>query len=299
MDNKDIQKSTILSTQSGNGLLLPEQASQFWRDAYEQMQLGAAVSKEMHRATSGTIHKVFGGQRTLKAKSENTAGADLAGVSYGQVGYHTKELRLDWEVSGKQLRENIEGASFEQTVSSLMLANVAQDVEDLSINGDEASVDGFVNLNDGFVAQIMAGGKKKDAGAVELSLDLFYAAIAQMENKYVNSNLRWVMSPKVKRAWEAKLLKDNIANGGGYIESLSNAPAGIPVLVVDKMPQDKILLVDPKNLTIVNTYNMAVKKDDMSKDVISRDVIFYTVQFDIDFIIQHAPATLALHNFVL
>ena len=296
MRNEDIMKSSILTTDAGNGLLQPEQVKQFWTDAYDKTQLVSLITREFHRAKSGTLHKLFVPGRILKPKQEATAGTPQ-GVSYGEVTYQTKAVRLDWEISGEQLRENIEGASFEQTVANEFLKAISVDVEDLSLNGDEASADNFLKMNDGFIKQIELGGKVHDAGGEKLSLDVFYAAINKMENKYVTANLKWIMSPKVKRKWEAELYKANVANGGGYIESLSNAPAGQQIIIVDKMPEDKILLVDPKNLTIVNTYDMMVKKDATSKEAIQRDMVFYVVHFDIDFIVQHAPAALVLKNF--
>lgn len=309
MDNKEIQKSTILSTQAGNGLMDPEQAKGFWSDLYEQTQLGSLVSREMHKVTSGKIHTLNVPGRILRAREENIAHTELNGVEYGQRNYQTVEVRTDWEVSKKQLRENIEGAGFEQTLAGHMLTNIGQDVEDLMINGDQALVpvapatptkdEKFVKLQTGFVKQVESGGKQHDAATAKLSLDVFYSAIAKMDNKHFNSSLKWIMSPKTKRAWEAEMLKANITNGGGYIESLANAPAGIQIVVVDKFPENKIILADPKNFVVINTYNLEVQKDEVSADMISRGVIYYTAAFDIDFVIVNPLATLALKNFTI
>jgi len=57
------------------------------------------------------------------------------------------------------------------------------------------------------------------------------------------------------------------------------------------MPDDKILLTDPQNLIVVNTYDMKIRKTTEGKEAIMADKRFYVVHLDFDTIIEETDAT--------
>ena len=54
---------------------------------------------------------------------------------------------------------------------------------------------------------------------------------------------------------------------------------------------DIVILIDPKNITEVNTYTVKIRKDATSKDAIMQDKRFYVVHFDLDTLIEELDAT--------
>ena len=111
-----------------------------------------------------------------------------------------------------------------------------------------------------------------------------------MPNKYNNGKLRWLMSPHRAQEWELHLLNQIIEKGGAVPESVYNSPAKIPVVECPSLSDDSVLLTDPKNLVVVNTYGMKIRKTTEGKEAIMKDKRFYVIHFDFDPIIEEVDA---------
>ena len=164
------------------------------------------------------------------------------------------------------------------------------DVISLGAAGDKD----FLKVNDGWIKQITEGGHVLDASGGGysglMSLDLFYNALAQIPNKYNNGRLRWIMSPHRKQQWELFLLNKIIGQGGAVPDKLYDSPAGIPAVEESKLNDNTILLADPQNLVVVNTYGVKIRKTTEGKEAIMQDKRFYVVHLDFDPIIEELDA---------
>lgn len=172
----------------------------------------------------------------------------------------------------------------------------AWNASDVEIIGD-ASDTKFLGQNDGVLKFLKNGSHVIDAtGETKMKLDTFYEAVAAVPNKFNDGTLRWCMSPTRAQQWELFLLNKVIDAGGAVPESLYKSPVGIPTQPVPMMPNDTVILANPKNFIEVNTYSMQIKKDDASVDAIRQDKRFYVVHFDFDAIIEEIEATAIIMN---
>lgn len=297
-DNKDIiRKAAIETTSLSHGLLNPEQARTFIQQTFDATNLGGLVRHEMRTAKTGEIDKIGIASRIVRKKTENTDDGYRANVTTNYIEYATTAVRLPWEITEETLRENIEGQNFENIVTNLMTTQLGVDMEDLYLNGDEATADtaadyDFLKINDGWIKQITNGGHVYDASSESsMSLDLFYAALQSMPNKYNNGKLRWLMSPRRAQDWELFLLNKVIGQGGAVPDSIYTSPARVPVVECPSLSDDKIILTDPKNLIVVNTYGVQIRKTTEGKEAIMQDKRFYVVHLDYDPIIEELDAT--------
>lgn len=298
MNNSTIIRKAAIETGSlTSGLLNPEQARKFIQQTFEATNLGGLVRHEMRTAKTGEIDKIGIGRRILRKKTENNDDGYRAGVKTSQIEYSTTAVRLPWEITEETLRENIEGQNLETIITNLMTTQLGIDMEDLYLNGDEAteaSADDydFLKINDGWIKQISNGGHVYDASAESsMSLDLFYKALAQIPNKYNNGKLRWLMSPRRAQEWELFLLNKVIGAGGAVPDSIYTAPARIPSIECPSLDDSTILLTDPKNLIVVNTYGVKIRKTVEGKEAIMMDKRFYVTHLDYDPIIEELDAT--------
>lgn len=298
MDNSTIIRKAAISTGSlSSGLLNPEQARKFIQQTFDATNLGGLVRHEMRTAKTGEIDKIGIGRRILRKKTENNDDGYRAGVKTSQIEYSTTAVRLPWEITEESLRENIEGQNLEQIITNLMTTQLGVDMEDLYLNGDEATEASaedydFLKINDGWIKQISNGGHVYDASsATEMSLDLFYKTLAQIPNKYNNGKLRWLMSPRRAQEWELFLLNKVIGAGGAVPESIYTAPARIPTVECPSLDDGTILLTDPKNLIVVNTYSIQIRKTTEGKEAVMLDKRFYATHLDYDPIIEELDAT--------
>lgn len=293
-----IRKAATIETGSlSSGLLNPEQARKFIQQTFDATNLNKLVRHEMRTAKTGEIDKIGIGRRILRKKTENQDDGYRAGVETSQIEYSTTAVRLPWEITEETLRENIEGQNFEQITTDLMTTQLGIDLEDLYLNGDEdtdASAEDydFLKINDGWIKQISNKGHVYDASSkTGMSLDLFYKALAQIPNKYNNGKLRWLMSPHRAQEWELFLLNKIVDAGGAVPESVYNSPARIPTVECPSLDDATIILTDPKNLIVVNTYSVKIRKTTEGKEAIMSDKRFYVVHLDYDAIIEEMDAT--------
>ena len=297
--NQDIirKAATIETTSLASGLLNPEQAKKFIQQTFEATTLGGLVRHEMRTAKTGEVDKIGIARRIVRKKTENTDDGYRAGVETSQIEYATTAVRLPWEITEETLRENIEGQNFETIVTNLMTTQLGIDLEDLYLNGDEATDSSdadydFLKINDGWIKQISNGGHVYDASsATGMSLDLFYKTLAQLPNKYNNGKLRWLMSPHRAQEWELFLLNQVIGKGGAVPESIYNSPARIPTVECPALDDGTILLTDPKNLIVVNTYSVKIRKTTEGEKAIMMDKRFYVTHLDYDPIVEELDAT--------
>lgn len=299
MNNRQIINKAAIDTASlTSGSLNPEQARKFIQQTFEVTNLTPLVRHEMRTAKTGEIDKIGIASRILRKKTENTDDEYRAGVNTSQIEYATTAVRLPWEITEETLRENIEGQNFEAIVTNLMTKQFGIDLEDLYLNGDidtdpTDEYYNFLKINDGWIKQITNGGHVYSAtgGNGAMSLDLFYKTLATMPNKYNNGQLRWLMSPRRAQEWELFLLNQVIGNGGAVPDSLYNSPAKIPTVQCPSLSDDKIILTNPKNLVVVNTYDVQIRKTTEGKEAIMKDKRFYAAHLDFDPVIEEIDAT--------
>ena len=292
-----IRKAAIETGSLSSGLLNPEQARKFIQQTFEATNLNSLIRHEMRTAKTGEIDKIGIARRILRKKTENHDDGYRAGVETSQIEYATTAVRLPWEITEETLRENIEGQNLEQIITDLMTTQLGIDLEDLYLNGDEAteSTDpdyDFLKINDGWIKQISNGGHVYDASSESsMSLDLFYKTLKTLPNKYNNGKLRWLMSPHRAQEWELFLLNKVVNAGGAVPESVYNSPARIPAVECPSLDDGTIILTDPKNLVVVNTYSVKIRKTTEGKEAIMMDKCFYATHLDYDPIIEELDAT--------
>lgn len=296
--NKQIVKDGAVTTSVvTSGLLQPYQAKKFLRQTFDATPLMGAIRHETRTERKGEIDKIGVGRRLLRRKVEKTDDGYRAKPNFGSIEYSCNPVRLPWEITEDTLRENIEGEDLETTITNLMTTQIGVDSEDLIINGDEATSSenpdyDFLKLDDGVIKQVSTGGHILDVtGSSNMELEMFYKAVASIPNKYNNGKLRWLMSPTRAQQWELFLLNKVINAGGAVPEALYKSPVAIPSMQVPNLADDIVILIDPKNITEVNTYTVKIRKDATSKDAIMQDKRFYVVHFDLDTLIEELDAT--------
>ena len=292
--NAEILKAVIDTASVTHGLLNPEQAAKFIRQTFDATTLRPLIRHEIRKAKTGEIDKIGIASRILRAKTENTDDGYRANPSFGQITYATTAVRLPWEITEETLRENIEGQGFEALVTDLMTGQLGRDLEDLDLNGDETNADDFLKINTGWVKQIETDGHVVDRSGIDggaMSLDVFYKALGAMPNKYNNGKLRWIMSPHRYQNWIYQLLNAAVSSGGIITDNRIENPAAIPAIECASMPDDKIILTDPKNLIEVSTYGVQIRKTTEGKEATMQDKRFYVCHLDFDPIIEETDAT--------
>lgn len=300
--NDQVAKAILTDTFENEGLLPPESAKKFLDETYEKTALRQLIRHEMRTSTSGEIDRIGVNSRQLRKGHENFDDGERAGVYTESLHYQTVDARLTYEISKKTLRENIEREELEKHITNLMVAQCARDLEDLSINGDVSTPVNhkyykFLSINDGFKKQILNGGNVFDASTLNgglMTLDTFYKGAMLLDSKYLEPTMRWIMSPRRKMEWDRLLNSQGISVGGFAKDRFYDSPASFPVIEVPRLDDNTILFTDPQNLIEITTYHMTLENDRKSRDAIYKQMIYYAMHLDVDWIIEELRATLAI-----
>lgn len=312
MDRRDaLNKATITTSGVGTGLLSAERGRAFIRALKEKGTLSTQMRQETRTAATGTIDKLATGARILRAATENADDGYRAGATFEQLSYTTRKVRLPWEITEDALHENLEGQNLEAILLDEMTQQFAIDLEDLEINGDTADVSAdapFLTINNGILKLIVAenvSGRNIDGSLINagvINKAHFFDALYAMPNKYRNSGrLRWIMSPARHIAWWEVLSDRSTAAGDALLEARGGAadgPLGIPVLEVPAMPDDTILLADPRNFVRVISWQVRRRRVTGETDatLAALDKRFYIFFIKHDVVVEEFDAVVRIHS---
>jgi HK97 family phage major capsid protein len=306
-----LAKATVTTTDAAAGLLDPAQGRAFIRALKENTSLANEMRQEVRTTSTGEINKIATGQRIIRAAAENTDDGYRAGATFDTATYSTRKIRLPWEVTEDVYHENIERGALEETLVSEMTQQFALDLEDLEINGDTADVSGdaaFLNINDGILKMISTenvAGRNIDGSTIDAGVfgkGHLFEALYAMPNVYRRSgNLRWIVSPaRAIQWWESMTERDTGAGDAALVGSgdLIGRPLGIPFLEVPSLPDDVVLLADPRNFVRVISWQIRRRRvtGETDAELAALDKRFYVFFIKHDVIIEEYDAIVRVHT---
>ena len=143
---------------AGGGILQPDQSKQFIDYVWDATYLAQDGRKITMRANTAEIEKLNVGERVIRAAAQADGTYENAGAEFTKIELTTKKIRLDWELSTEVLEDNIEKDALEDRIVRNMTNALANDIEDLAINGLGTGADKFLKIMPGFVALADASG---------------------------------------------------------------------------------------------------------------------------------------------
>lgn len=300
-----INKAAVTTAGRTDGMLNPEQSTEFLKMVFDDSSFLGELSHQTRTATKGTIEKLGIGRRLLRKQIEATDNLSGKGVdpSIGSVPYSCTDVLLGAEISEKFLRENIEQEGFETTFMGMIANQVKVDMLDLAFNGDSATVNtnpdyDFLSIDDGIVKQLATGSHILDSTTLGTTFtdDIFTGALRALPSKYFNkSKYRWIANNDMYIRWIEYLKKRNTAAGDMAILNGANInPLNVEWRIVPNFPDNKIILADPSNFTVVNTYDIQLRKTVEGKEAVYRDMRFYALHLDMDTIILEKDAVVTI-----
>jgi hypothetical protein len=254
--------TSVVGNDSG-GILKPAQSNRFLDFVVDQSVLMRNSRVVRMRTPSMEIDKLSVGTRLLAKATEITDDGTNAAVTFSKVSLTAVKLRLDWNISTESLEDNIEGASLEDHIASVMARQTANDLDDLFINGNTSSANALLKALDGFIKLAKASGTVVDEGGNNISRATYDRVLRNLPAKYLQrrNELRFFSGPGLVQdsifslgnpnsataatagapapastAGELAYLQGAMgANGGPGSTGL--APFGIPLIEVPLMPE--------------------------------------------------------------
>jgi hypothetical protein len=290
----------ITRSDMGQGLLTPEKAEQFIRVVQDSTPLLSMARRLTMNAPTRDIDRILFNGRILAG-----TGGDQYPVANEQktVPYLNKlesqELGGFVGVTDTTLEDNIERASFEDTIIQLLGEATGRDLEYLFLAGDKSlSSDSLLKVTNGWLkktANKVTGG---DAGTLTASQfdktkveDLLNKLLSVVPKKYMTDLSQW----RYFVTWDIlddyrDSLRARQTSLGDFAQTGANQLAfkGITLQYVPQMPLGTALLAPPNNLVYGLYRDVKIEPDRVPKERKTDFVV--TVRADAHFEDENASA---------
>lgn len=266
MDNKELlakldklEKSMkMFQKADSDGVLNAEQATMFIRTTIDQSGWLKRIFVEQMLRDKKDVSLIGLANRIMRKGAKDTD-PDVTGATKGTKELSVVEFVCAFNVYFQDLEESIEQENYEATLTGLFSTQIANDMADLSINGDESYEveadpdEDFINQNDGFLTlatadeDVHTDNYTSDAKII----DVFANMLHKMPNKWKTNKaeLCYICSPAVEEKYRDEMGSRMTPGGDLALTTDGNLKfKGIEVLPVAQWPDNKIMLTKLNNL---------------------------------------------------
>lgn len=239
----------------GAGRLNPEQADRFIDYVLDQsVILKDGIRVRRMNADRADLDKLAIGARVIRRATEGTAPADVVGLTASRRQLVVTEIILPADVTFSFMEDNIEREDFEDHLMRLFATQLANDLEDLAINGDAGSPDPFLSIEDGWLKILRTPGFANvfdTDGSTDFRNVVFQGMLEALPAKFKANPrlLRFYVSTTNEERYRFQLGQRQTAGGDQILLGGDRVTyAGVPVVAVPFMPADQHVLTLPDNL---------------------------------------------------
>ena len=312
MDNQSLlQKADIALSDltSGGGMLSDEMSDRFMRTIIDSPTLLNASRVVAMNAPVRKINKIGFGSRILRPAVSATAlsSSDRAKPDLSQITLQTSEVIAEVRIPYDVMEDNIERAAvannsapnsrdiggLHETLVTLIAERAALDLEELAIQGDSASADNYLALQDGFLK--LATSHIVNAGGATISKNVLKQGVKAMPDKYLRNRAQLVHFVSIDNDTEYRdtyanrntALGDNMLTGMGPVYAWGSRVEGVPL-----MPNTAGLFTNPLNLIMGVQRQISMEFD---KDITAR-VYIIVLTARVAFAIEEPDAVVKYTN---
>ncbi|MFA5122977.1 hypothetical protein [Zavarzinia sp.] len=249
------------------GRLNPEQADKFLDYVVDQSVL-KNLGRVIRVKDRWEADKIGVGRRNAVPASEAKDPKLRRGVTTAKIELQPRKIMVPFEISDDFRDINVEGDNVEEHVIQMMGKAVANDLEELCVNGDSLGPatlesdlfdegddtryvkDTYLALMDGLLKKARAANVYDAAGA-NIGASVFSGMIRKMPTKFRRNRgmLRWLASPDLWQLWLERVSTRSTSAGDAALNGLAVSPFGIPPIEVPLMPHTPPVT---QHLTLVN-----------------------------------------------
>jgi HK97 family phage major capsid protein len=302
---------TLSDLNSNGGLLSPEQNNTFIQNLTDQDTILRIARTVPMNNPEQRINKIGFGSNIMKPASQDRSAstslhegrrlteAHRSKPTTSQVVLTTKEVMAEVNLGYEIFEDNIEREQLQNTILALISAKMAEELENLAINGDlnaTSGADPWLDYMDGWLAQCSGvGSHVYDAGGSAVSANVFNEASKTLPTKYRanKSKLRFMTSMDVESDYRLAVSSRGTGLGDAILTGTQALPVfGVPMVGAAFMPGSNILMCDPRNLIMGIQRNVRLETD---KDIRSREIII-VVTMRIALAIEEIDAMVKVSN---
>lgn len=289
MTNEELVQKAITAADdlASGGKLNDVQSDMFIDFVIDVTELRGSVRTVRFRNENLNIDKIGVGQRVTVPKEEAKDPGTRFGVQTSQIVLTPVELMTPFEISDNFGENSIEGEDVEDTVVRLMATQMANDSEELMINGDVLGVAQLESdllleggsstkyVKDTFLAKfngwlrLLDSGNAYDAQGANLSTKVFSEMIKKMPVKFrrTRRNLRFLMALDLEQNWREKVSSRATAQGDRALTSTDQIPVfGVPMVPVPLLEAEPRIV---EHFTLSHPQTVSLRYDNLGTGAVT------------------------------
>lgn len=303
-DLSEVTKDTLTTEDLEAGGTLPrDMFEEFWYDLQEQSELLGRVRTETIESAKTRIPKFHIGERVRRGQSEAEEG--------NQATFNTDHIDIDaekgsvyWSLSSETVEDNPQGEALAEQVLDRMETQFSADTQDLGINGDEDSDEGFEQQNTGWIE--LADGEMPtfdnagDEGSPQsLTVDSVFGAISTLEAKYRGRTDPVFLTSRdqVLDFHNSMIDRDTPLGDAVLMGEDEVTPFNYDIVGISMWPDDTAMFTDPENLVYALNRDVEIDVLQQSDDIHDLDLFAkYALRARDDFAIENTDAGVLVEN---
>jgi hypothetical protein len=259
---------------SNGGLLNPDQNDKFYVDLVQNSAFLSSI--QTHQMTSNTKKiSAFGLQGQVLHAANRTGDRLLAAgkrvdPNFRQPTINAVEFQAEAWLPYEIFENNIEGESFQDTFLTELNKAIRRDIQKIILRSDTASVDDDYNKFDGALKLMSAN--VSDAASAGISPTVLKSGFLALPEEYRDDrSALGFFTSSAQEVEYASVLSDRQTGLGdsALATNQKRSAAGIFVHGVTGMPEDVIMLTDPRNIAWGLQRNIRVETD---RNIKSREI---------------------------
>ncbi len=270
MENEITLRKITTGSLSGGGILNTQQAKKFITFIIDESVLKNNVRIRNMVGPVEEVDRLHIGTRVTKAKAEGVTNAsgDFVTVSGSAITLNTVALITPWEITWETMEDNVEGGNFEDTLMQQIAAAMANDLEELAIQGDTESLDTYLALKDGWIKLYKADSANDvDTSAFttkSLNKNHFSKLLKGLPTKYRRNRakLRFLCNPDDEQDYRSSLTgRDTNLGDSAIVGNDKLRTYGIELVPVPYIPQGTVILTHFQNFIFGIWRKIRLEKD--------------------------------------
>lgn len=196
------------------------------------------------------VDKLHIGEPVTESADENTDSANQVQAKFNKVPINAKKLRSQWQISTETLQDNIEQNDFEDTLMQAITERIATDLELLAIQGDVATFTAGTDPTSRLLKRLDGWDVQTeethviDVQGASIQKGIWSEAKRTLPKQFKNDpGLRWLVSDTIATDWMDTLSDRATGIGDAALQGSGIAPFGIPMVIVNLIPDDQPITV--------------------------------------------------------
>ena len=297
MENQALLKQMEVISKNQNIVLPADDSRAFLSDLVSRANTLPKLDTYYAKSDVGQIDALNIAPRQLKLHQGLATEPDFTDkVTHRAVEFIVRNLYLDTWLERDDIYYTAlsRGQDIDQAIAQMLQQRFAADVQDLAFNGDEASTNNFIKMNDGFLklAKTAAAVVENDEATRAIEGDVTMAKLAELvgsvpADQIALGEYKFILGRAAYLKLQAEVANRTSAAGdAALINGTLSAAHGFGFEVVDHITTDEVIFTPLNNLVTVLGRQVNLARETTGATATIKQAIMYFLLSGVDFVIR-------------